>query len=32
MYPELQLVLDFEAIDETAENNTQRVRRKKFMD
>ncbi len=30
MYSELQLVLDFEAIDETAENNAQRVRRKKF--
>ncbi len=29
-YPELQLVLDFEVIDENAENNTQRLRRKKF--
>ncbi len=29
-YPGLQLVLDFEVIDEQAENNTQRVRRKNF--
>ncbi|MBC8547007.1 GNAT family N-acetyltransferase [Clostridiaceae bacterium NSJ-31] len=29
-YPELQLVLDFEVIDENAENNAQRVRRKNF--
>ncbi|MGN1235248.1 MAG: GNAT family N-acetyltransferase [Christensenellaceae bacterium] len=29
-YQDLQLILDFEAIDETAENNGQRVRRKKF--
>ena len=30
IYPELQLVLDFEVIDETAENNAQRIRRKNF--
>lgn len=30
LYPELQLVLDFEVIDENAENNEQRVRRKNF--
>lgn len=30
LYHELQLVLDFEVIDENAENNEQRVRRKKF--
>lgn len=29
-YPELQLVLDFEVMDENAENNRQRVRRKNF--
>lgn len=29
-YPELQLVLDFETIDEAAENYAQRVRRKNF--
>lgn len=29
-YPNLQLVLDFEVIDENAENNKQRVRRKNF--
>ncbi len=29
-YPELQLVLDFEIIDENAENNEQRLRRKNF--
>ncbi len=29
-YPELQLVLDFEIIDDNAENNKQRVRRKNF--
>ncbi len=30
VYPELQLVLDFEVIDENAENNEQRLRRKNF--
>lgn len=30
VYSELQLVLDFEVIDENAENNGQRVRRKNF--
>lgn len=30
VYPELQLVLDFEVINENAENNEQRIRRKKF--
>lgn len=30
VYPELQLVLDFEVIDENAENNAQRIRRKNF--
>lgn len=30
VYSELQLVLDFEVIDENAENNQQRVRRKNF--
>ncbi len=30
VYPELQLILDFEAIDEKAENNAQRIRRKNF--
>ncbi len=30
LYPNLQLVLDFEVIDENAENNEQRVRRKNF--
>lgn len=30
IYPERQLVLDFEEIDESAENNAQRVRRKNF--
>lgn len=29
-YPELQLILDFEEIDEKAENNNQRIRRKQF--
>ena len=30
VYPGLQLVLDFEPIDASAENNAQRIRRKKF--
>ena len=30
LYPELQLVLDFEVIDENTENNEQRIRRKSF--
>lgn len=30
LYPKLQLVLDFEVIDENAENNEQRVHRKNF--
>lgn len=30
VYSKLQLVLDFEVIDENAENNEQRIRRKKF--
>ncbi len=30
LYPKLQLVLDFEVIDENAENNEQRIRRKNF--
>lgn len=30
VYPGLQLILDFEVIDEKAENNAQRVRRKNF--
>lgn len=30
LYPNLQLVLDFEVIDEKAENNEQRIRRKNF--
>ena len=30
VYPDLQLVLDFEVIDENAENNIQRIRRKNF--
>lgn len=30
VYLELQLVLDFEVIDENAENNEQRIRRKNF--
>lgn len=29
-YPNLQLVLDFEVIDESAENNAQRIRRRNF--
>ena len=29
-YPQLQIVLDFEEIDANAENNAQRIRRKKF--
>ena len=30
IYSELQLVMDFEVIDENAENNAQRIRRKNF--